>query len=126
MRNEQGFTYPLTLAVLLLFIMVFTFRVEQILSEKKLAHETEKVLQEEYYFHSTVRKVEKIMQSTGTIPPRGTFPYRNGNMEYQAELPIGTTQKINFTLKMKSGGTLIGRGYFEINSKRLIKWTEFN
>ncbi|WHX99292.1 competence type IV pilus minor pilin ComGG [Neobacillus sp. DY30] len=123
-NNELGFTYPLTLAVLILFLLLFSFRVEQLLTERKLAYETNLILQEEYYFHSSVKKVEEIMKSGGVIPPKGTFSYLNGSMEFQAELPVGTIQKINFTLRMHTGVTIVGRGFFDISSNKMIKWTE--
>lgn len=123
-NNEQGFTYPLTLAVLILFLLLFSFRVEQLLTERKLAHETNLILQEEYYFHSSVKKVEEIMQSGSVIPDKGTFTYLKGSMGFQSDIPIGTVQKINFTLRMQTGETVVGRGFFDISSKRMIKWIE--
>jgi ComG operon protein 7 len=125
-NNEQGFTYPLTLAVLILFLLLFSFRVEQLLTERKLAHETSLILQEEYYFHSSVKKVEEIMQSGSVISPKGTFTYLNGSMAFQADIPIGSIQKINFTLRMDTGETLVGRGFFDTASKKMIKWVEMN
>jgi hypothetical protein len=125
-NNEQGFTYPLTLAVLILFLLLFSFRVEQLSTERKLAHETSLILQEEYYFHSSVKKVEEMIQSGGVIPSRGTFTYLNGNIVFQADIPIGAIQKINFTLRMDTGETLVGRGFFDTSSKKMIKWVEMN
>lgn len=125
-KDERGFAYPLTLAVLLLFLLIFSYRVEQLLTERKLADETELILQEDYYFHSSVKKIENIFKTSGAIPTKGTFSFIKGNMEYQAEAPIGSSQRINFTLKMKSGETLICRGFFDTNAKKLIKWTELN
>lgn len=125
-NNEQGFTYPLTLAVLILFLLLFSFRVEQLLTERNLAHETNLILQQEYYFHSSVKKVEELMQSGGVVPAKGTFSYLKGNMGFQAEIPNGTIQRVNFTLRMHTGETLAGRGFFDITSKKMIKWIEFN
>lgn len=125
-KDERGFAYPLTLAVLLLFVLIFTFRVEQLLTERKLAAVTETILQEDYYFHSSIKKIEKILETGETLPSKGTFSYSNGNIEYQAETPIGSSQRINFTLKMKSGETLICRGFFDTKVKKLMKWTELN
>lgn len=124
MRNtEKGFTYPLTLCVLILFLLFFSFHVEQLLTERKMAHETATILQEDYYFLSTVKKIEKMYQSTG-IQTKGTFKYSNGIMDYQAETPIGTSQKVNFTLRLNTGETIIGSGYFDTKLKRMIKWVE--
>jgi hypothetical protein len=123
-NNENGFTYPLTLAVVILFLLLFSFRVEQLLTERKMSHENTIILQEEYYFHSSVKKIEEIMQSGGVIPSKGTFAYLKGSMGFQADIPIGTLQKINFTLRMHTGETVVGRGFFDISSKKMIKWIE--
>ncbi|MBY0145659.1 competence type IV pilus minor pilin ComGG [Neobacillus niacini] len=125
-KNEQGFTYPLILVVLILFLAIFSLRVEQLLTERKLSNQTEIILQEEYYFHSSVRKIEKIMQTGGGIPIRGSFSFIKGIMAYQAETPIGEIQKVNFTLRLHSGETVVGRGFFNTSSKKMTKWTEIN
>ncbi|MEH7178730.1 competence type IV pilus minor pilin ComGG [Neobacillus vireti] len=125
-KNEKGFTYPLTLVVLILFLSFFSFRVDQLLIERMLFRETAAILQEEYYFHSSFKKIEKLMQSGGAVPAKGSFPYAKGRMEFQADSPIGTVQKINFTLKLHTGEIVGGRGFFDITLKRMIKWTEIN
>lgn len=122
--SERGFTYPLTLVVLILFLSIFSFRVEQLLSERKLSYETTVILQEEYYFHSSFKKIEKLLQSGGVVPVKGSFSYQKGIMGYQADIPIGSVQKINFTLKMHTGETVAGRGFFDLAAKKMIKWAE--
>ncbi len=123
-NSEYGFTYPLTLSLLIVFLVFFSMQVEQLLTERKMAHETSVILQQEYYFLSSVRKLETLLQTGGTIPAKGTIPFQNGNMEYSADPPVGTTQKVNFTLKLNSCGPVIGRGFFDTSTKRLVKWAE--
>jgi hypothetical protein len=123
-NREKGFTYPLTLAVLILFLMMFSVRVEQFYMERRQANETATILQEEYYFHTSVKRIEKMLQSGEPIPKRGTFSFMNGVMEYQAETVIGTVQWINFTLRLHTGELWIGRGLFDINLKKLTMWIE--
>jgi hypothetical protein len=123
-NNEKGFTFPLTLTVTLLFLIIFSFRVEQLVTERRLAHETAVILKQEYYYHSSVKKLEKVLQAGGPIQSKGTFLYTNGSMVYQTETPIGTTQRINFTLTMDSGETSSGRGIFDLHLKKLVKWIE--
>ncbi|WP_342432299.1 competence type IV pilus minor pilin ComGG [Neobacillus sp. FSL H8-0543] len=125
-RNEKGFTYPLTLVMLLLFLLVFSFKVEQLLTERKLVHETAVILQEEYYFHTSVKKIEIALQSADAVPVQGMFSYQYGEVTYQAAVPIKSLQSILFTLRMKSGETVVARGFFDTNLKRLIKWVELN
>ncbi|MGG1679836.1 competence type IV pilus minor pilin ComGG [Neobacillus sp. NRS-1170] len=127
MKNSQsGFTYPLTLCLLILFLIFFSIHVEQLLTERKMVHETGTILQEEYYFLSAVKKMENLFQSVGAIPLKGTLVYQKGNMGYQAETPAGYVQKVNFTLTLYSGETAYGIGYFETRTKKLIKWIEMN
>jgi competence protein ComGG len=78
-KNENGFTYPLTLSILIIFLFFFSIRVEQLLSERKMAHETKKILEQEYYLLSSAKKIEKILQDGDPIQPKGTFNYNYGN-----------------------------------------------
>lgn len=121
-KNQKGFTYPLTLCVLLVFLLFFSIRVEQLLTEKKVANQTAILLQEEYYFLSSIKKVESIYKSNGTIRTKGSFKFVNGTMDYEAEVPINSVQKVNFTLRFDSGITVIGCGYFDTKLKRIVKW----
>jgi hypothetical protein len=124
-NNERGFTYPLTLCLLIIFLVFFSMHIEKLLSERKIAHETAVILHEEYYFLSSVRKIEITFQTDGTFPAKGTFKFVNGYMDYQAEPPAGYIQKVNFTLHLNPGGeTATGRGFFDTRTKRLSKWIE--
>jgi hypothetical protein len=123
-NNEKGFTFPLTLTVTLLFLIIFSFRLEQLVTERRLSHETAVILQQEYYYHSSVKKIEKVLQAGGTIPSKGTFSFTNATMVYQTENPLGSTQRINFTLTMESGETSSCRGIFDLHLKKLVKWIE--
>ena len=125
-RGENGFTYPFTLIVLLLFLTFFSVQVEALLTERKMAHETSIILQQEYYILSTIKKVEYLYQSRTTIPAKGSIPYVHGIMEYQSEKPLGTVQLINFTLRLHSGEAIIASGYFDTRLKHIIKWVELN
>ncbi|MCM3114814.1 ComGG family competence protein [Neobacillus sp. MER 74] len=124
-NNESGFTYPLTLCLLIIFLLFLSSRIEVFLSERKIAHETNTIMLEEYYFLSSVKKIESIYQKTGILPAKGTLPYVKGNIDYQTETPIGYIQKVNFTLHLNTDGiTVNGRGYFDTRTKRLSKWLE--
>src|SRR4051794_11253876 len=112
-NNEKGFTYPLTLCLLIIFLLFFSGRIEQFVSARKMALETNTILLEEYYILSSVKKVEGIFQQSGTIAVKGTITFAKGTMDYQAETPIGYTQKVNFTLRLFTGDvTVNGKGYF--------------
>jgi competence protein ComGG len=121
-NNENGFTYPLTLCMLIIFLSFFSVRTEQFLSESKMAHEKDTILQEDYYFLSSVKKLEEIFQKNGTLPSKGTITFINNTMDYQAETPTGYVQKVNFTLHLAGDKTAIGRGFFDTRTKKLTKW----
>lgn len=124
-NNEKGFTYPLTLCLVILFLSFFSLRIEQLLSVRKMAHETDIILQEEYYFLSSAKKVEVNFQKSGTLPSKGAFTFVKGTMNYQADPPTGYIQKVNFTLLLNAGDkAFIGRGFFDTRTKRLTKWIE--
>ncbi|MGG3561009.1 hypothetical protein ABES03_05265 [Neobacillus rhizosphaerae] len=95
MKNkEKGFTYPLTLCLLLFFLLFLAMHVDQLLIERKLAHETADIQQEEYYFLSSIKKVEVLYQTVETLPVRGGWTYSNGTMEYQAEAPTSGSKRL--------------------------------
>lgn len=124
-NNEEGFTYPLTLCLLIIFLVFFSMQIEKLLSERRIAHETAVILQQEYYFFSSVKKFERAFQTDGNFPVKGTFWFIHGYMDYQAEPPVGYIQKVNFTLRLNPRGvTAIGRGFFDTRTKRLSKWVE--
>ncbi|AZU63321.1 hypothetical protein CHR53_19770 [Neobacillus mesonae] len=123
-HNESGFTYPLILILLIIFLLFFSMNVERLLSERKLVHESETVLKEEYYYLTTVKKVEKMLETERGIPAKGSIYYQFGEMSYQTDPPAGNSQKVYFSLKFKSGLTVMGNGVFDLSTKRLIKWTE--
>lgn len=123
--NQRGFTYPLTLSILIVFLFYFSTHVEQLLEERKMFHETKIILQQEYYTLVSVKKMEKILQSQ-TLLGKGTLTFRYGKMDYLAALPSGNTQQITFTLYLQSGQSSLGFGFYDSNSKKLIKWVEKN
>ncbi len=123
-KSNQGFTYPLTLCLLILFTLFFSMHVNQLISEIKIAHETTALLQQDYYFLSSVKKLQSLFQTSGSIPAKGTMVYSNGTMDYQAETPSGFEQKVNFTLILKNREPISGHGYFDTRSKKVVKWVE--
>ena len=123
-NNQHGFTYPLTLCILLLCLIFFSMHIEQLLSEEKMQVETKAILKQEYYFLSSVKKVERLYQTIGTMPSKGTFVYVNGTMNYRAETPTAYVQIVDFTLVLNSVDPVVGYGYFDTRSKSLIKWVQ--
>lgn len=124
MKNERGFTYPLTLSLLLSFLIFFSIQIDQLLTEEKMFHETKKILLEEYYLLISIKNVERKLKLGESIAQKGTFSYQSGYVNYTADSPTGSTQKITFTLQLPSGETFVGIGYFDKNLKTLTKWIE--
>lgn len=123
-KKEHGFTYPLTLMIIFLFILFFSARVDQLLTERKLAHEKTVIFQQEYYFLLSVKRLEKLYQTGVSIPSKAVMNYKSGSVEYQTESPIGSVQKISLTLLLSTGETIYAIGYFDINLKQAVKWVE--
>ncbi|MFL6556852.1 MAG: competence type IV pilus minor pilin ComGG [Bacillus sp. (in: firmicutes)] len=124
-NNEKGFTYPLTLCLLILFLLFFSMRSEVLLSARKIVHETNTILLGEYYSLSSVKKVEVMFQKNGTLPVKGTIKFIKGTMDYSTDAPTGYLQKVNFTLHLNTGELPYNAwGYFDTRSKRLTKWLE--
>lgn len=123
-NSEKGFTYPLTLCLLILFLLFFSMNIERLLSERKLVHETATIEKQEYYFLSSVKKIEKIFEMEGSIPATGSIHYLDGDMDFRTDTPAGNNQKISFTLRLHSGITILGSGIIDTKSKKLIKWND--
>jgi hypothetical protein len=125
-NNENGFTYPLTLSVLIVFLIFFSVNVEQLQSERKMAHETKKILKQEYYMMSSAKKIEKRIQNGDSIQTNGVFIYKGGKVDYLSSSPLDGIQKVTFTLQLESGEVASGIGYYDINVKKMSKWVEKN
>lgn len=123
-QDNHGFTYPLTLSILFIFLLFFSFSYTQLLSERKMARETKIIWQREYYMFSSAKKLEKDLQSRIPIPSNGTFQYQLGRMDFQVDLPVNQIEKVTFTFYLNSGEITFGYGYYDINSRKMIKWLE--
>lgn len=122
--NQNGFAFPLSLCMLLLFSTFMIMSTQLYLNEKRLANETETILKQEYYFLNVVRKLEAQYQQGVTIGT-GEFLFLDGKVSYTKE-DIGTTLKVNLTLILNTGEQARGFVYFDKNSKKMIKWVEVN
>jgi hypothetical protein len=125
-NNENGFTYPLTLSILIIFLLIFSVRIEQLQSERKMAIEIRKILVQEYYMATSVKKLEKILQEGGLLESNGTFHYKFGEMEYKPITPVNDIQKVSFTLHLDTGEIANGVGDYDLNFKKMVNWVEKN
>lgn len=99
-----------------------------LLTERKFIYNTRITYMQEYYMLTTEKKIEKLLKSGGSnaLPVNGTFSYREGLMEYSTAPPVGSTQKIEFTLHLNSGEVTKCYGYFDIYDNTVLKWIEKN
>lgn len=123
--NQKGFTYPITLCMLLLFSSLILIYTQQYLNEKKMAHESKTILNEEFYFLSSVRKIENQLRNGEPINNSGILSFKEGKVDYIKE-DLGVSLKITFTITLNTGEKAIGFGYYDKNLKKLIKWVEKN
>jgi len=125
-RNQKGFTFPLTLSILITFLIFFSVRVEQLLVEQKTFHETSIILQQEYYMNASVKKLEKILQTEDPLPANGKIQYKFACMDYRVDSATPPTLKITFTLHLNTGETSRGFGYYDTGTGKMVKWVERN
>ncbi|WML47538.1 competence type IV pilus minor pilin ComGG [Neobacillus sp. PS3-34] len=122
--KRNGFTYPLTLCILIVFLLFIASHIEQHITERKLTAETKKILREEYYMMASMKKTEKMLQAGDQ--KNGIYQFNSGRVAYQMELLPGGVQKITFNLTLNSGETALGYGYFDNTAKKMVKWIEKN
>lgn len=110
------------LLLLSTFLVIYT---EQYLNEKRIVHQTQIILRQEYYFLHSVRKLENQLQNGETISITGVFILQDGKADYIKE-DLGTSFKITFTITLNSGEKALGFAYYDKNLKRVTKWVERN
>jgi hypothetical protein len=123
-RNEKGFTYPLTLCLLILFSTFLVIQVEQFIFEKKMLRETEIVLKQETYLLSTMTKLEDILSLEENPSLMGNFLFQDGSANYQINEITTDLWEVIIILKTGESTEIIGTAYFDRNTKRMIKWVE--
>lgn len=127
-RNEKGFTFPLTFIIILLVSVLLTIQLEQYLSEKRLMRESELIMKQEYYFLSSVMAAENHFMQMGDDDelPSGVRFFSDGEVEYNTEKLTDSLFKVTFDLKMESLPMLSGYGYYDKEEGKMIKWIEKN
>lgn len=127
-RNEKGFTFPLTLCIILLVSVLLTIQLEQYLSEKRLMRESELILKQEYYFLSSMKDAAthlEQMVDADELPTKVNL-FSDGEVEYRTEKLTESLFKVTFDLKMESLPVLTGFGYYDKEEGKMIKWIEKN
>jgi ComG operon protein 7 len=125
-KNEYGFTFPLSYSLFLVLSVFLLIHAEQYLSEKKLLWETETILKQEYYMMSSVKKMEKMLQENPDLITQGIFQYTNGKVNYKTNHLTNSVIQTTFRLKLDSGEEFLGFGFYDKDLRKMIKWVEKN
>jgi len=126
LHNQKGFTYPLTFCIIIIAIFVLSLQLEQFLTEKQFFKESEKLLQQDFYFLSSMKQVEEKFNIEEEEFPNGTIQYKYGDVSYSTTKLSDTVFKVSFTLKMDQFPQIIGTGYYDKAEGKMTKWAEKN
>ncbi|WP_057765592.1 competence type IV pilus minor pilin ComGG [Cytobacillus praedii] len=125
-RNENGFTYPLTFCVILLASIVLSIQLELYVSERKMTNETVTMLKQEYYFLSAVKGAEEQFLEEESVNASGVYSFMDGEVNYQTVKVADSLYRVTFRLKIKDLPEVEGTGYYDIDLQKMIKWNEKN
>lgn len=125
-RNQSGFTYPLTLCMLILFSTVLIIYIEQFVTEKRMLAETENILKQDYYLVSSLKTLEETLAVQGKTDGTGYIDFYDGQVKYVIEELTGSLWEITINLKTGNNHEFNGSAYYDIHYKKIIKWVEKN
>jgi hypothetical protein len=125
-KNENGFTYPIVMLLVILFSFYLTYHIQFYLSEKAIFHESKKILKQEYYLHSTVKKLESYLQNTPNYVSSGQIIYHSGIANYLIENYSNQHLKVTITLKLSTMNEVVGIAFYDKTQSKLTKWIEKN
>lgn len=126
LRNEKGFTYPLTFSILLLAAIVLTMHIEFYLAEVRFLQESENLLKQEYYLFSSKKRVEAILLSEDEALYSGIFTFSDGDIQYETAKLSDTLYMSTFYLRLGDINGAVAYGYFDKGEGKMIRWIERN
>ncbi len=126
LRNEKGFTYPLTFSIILLVALLLTMHIEFYLSELRFLQESEALLKQEYYLLSSMKRMEDILIAEDEDQYSGVFSYSDGDVRYETAKVTDTLMMSTFNLRMGTNIEMLAYGYFDTKEGKMIKWLERN
>jgi hypothetical protein len=125
MGKQEGFTYPLSLCLLVFFNAFLLLAIQQGLAERSFYKETETILAAEYYLLSSVKEAEKQMRD-GNFPETGRFSYEKGEVAYRKKVLSPAVDEITFTLKLSSNEQWVTMAHYDKAQRKMVKWIEKN
>jgi hypothetical protein len=125
LRNQKGFTYPLTLCLLILLSTILTIQMEQNLIEKRMLNETEYILKQDYYFLSAIEWLQSQLALSDPTPTTGSLDYNDGRVSYNIIELSEKELEIKLYLTMKSGNEVVeGSAFYDKSLGKIVKWNE--
>lgn len=125
-RNEKGFSYPLTFCVILLAFVVLSIHFELYISEKRIIKESVTMLKQEYYFLSAMQWTEELFLKENHEEVSGVYSFSDGEVNYHSVKVTDSLYRVTFTLVMRNLPEITGFGYYDKELKKMIKWNEKN
>jgi len=123
--GEQGFTYPLSLCILVFFSLFLLILVDQNMVERRFLAETEKILVSEYYLQLAVIEAEQQLDEQ-KLDQKGSFEYKRGEVNFVRKVLTQGVEEITFTLRLETGEQWIGVAHYDWGKRQLVKWIEKN
>ena len=127
LRNQKGFTYPLTLCLLILLSTTLTIQIEQYITEKRMLNETETILKQDYYFLSTIESLQSQIAISDPMPTTGFLDFNDGQISYTIVELSERELEIKLILTMKRGnGEVEGSAFYDKSLGKIVTWNEMN
>ena len=127
LRNQKGFTYPVTLCLLILLSTVLTIQIEQYITEKRMLNQTETILKQDYYFLSTIESLQSQIAISDPMPTTGFLDFNDGQVSYTIIELSEKEIEIKLILTMKRGnGEVEGSAFYDKSLGEIVKWNEMN
>ena len=127
LRNQKGFTYPLTLCLLILLSTTLTIQIEQYITEKRMLNETETILKQDYYFLSTIELLQSQIAISDPMPTTGFLDFNDGQVSYTIVELSEKELEIKLVLTMKRGnGEVEGSAFYDKSLGKIVTWNEMN
>lgn len=123
--NECGFSFPVTVCVLTLFVFILSFQGAQLVAVKGLYKEIRQYEKNQYYFLLALKETEKYLADWGeNYEGTGQFTYRECSIAYRIQEVDGGGLQIIYSLYFPGRPEVNGVAYYDKHSKRMIKWYE--
>ncbi|MBD8071332.1 competence type IV pilus minor pilin ComGG [Bacillus sp. PS06] len=122
MKNEKGHILPTTIAISLLFIVIFIHQLNLYLLETKFNNATEDLYVLENLMMLTVKKVTS--NTTANTSETQIMKYQQGNASFTITPLTSTSSLVIVTTSTKNGGIYSVRFTYDFSEKTITNWIE--